>query len=283
MRNSKSRREKGFLLVLNFLTTAVRIGWFLFLSVILFILVVSLFSGTEDQILPLLGIAPQKPLLLVVYNVFLALSVSVEIIRWWVRDWIAHFSREREQYLLTWEKLRETKRRRAIARGTWRALQFIWGGLILAVLTPVASNQLASKPEEFSKIAIGKFIHQVLNPVTLGQQLISWAIVLFILLSLLLWVLTHGQPQEEQVISVKQLEPVHKSLDTLSKQLQELSQDFVNRVLEDTDEQIIKGLAEKMMEPLQQQLKEEKEARQHLEEQIQQLLQQKEKKGVRGH
>src|SRR6266496_820916 len=216
------------LLVLNFLTTALRIGWCLFFLGVLFVLIVSLFSGTEDQLFPTLGSLfspanPQRASLLIVYLVFVALSVLV--------------------------------------------------GIILAVVLPLATNLLGDKPEVAINTTIVQFIGWVSGP-NLNQRLVLYAIVTFIFLSLIVRLVAHSQPKEENIVSVKQLEPVHKSLDAVSKQLQELSQDFVNRLLEDTDEQIIKGLTEKIVEPLQQQFEEEKVARQCLEEQVQQLLQQ---------
>jgi len=266
------------LLVLNFLTTALRIGWCLFFLGVLFVLIVSLFSGTEDQLFPTLGSLfspanPQRASLLIVYLVFVALSVLVGIIRWFARDWIARFSKDGEHYLLTWKKLRETKIRRAIIQGMWGVFQVIWVGLILAVVLPLATNLLGDKPEVAINTTIVQFIGWVSGP-NLNQRLVLYAIVTFIFLSLIVRLVAHSQPKEENIVSVKQLEPVHKSLDAVSKQLQELSQDFVNRLLEDTDEQIIKGLTEKIVEPLQQQFEEEKVARQCLEEQVQQLLQQ---------
>ncbi len=298
------RRRKYVLLILNFLTTALQILLCLFFLGILFVFIVSLISGTEDQLGSLVSpVDPPRKLLLITNITFFALSVLVAIIRWFGRNWIARLSKKEggKKYLLTWKKLRE--KRSTIIRGTWGVLQVIWVGLILAIAVPLATELLKTKPTP--DITILSFIGWVSGP-NLSQRLVLSAIVTFIFLSLIVRLLARNLPKEESIVSVKEMESVHNSLDAVSKELHQLQerqlQEMSKRVLEYADKQFVTELLEKIkettekvveplkqklgdlekqlqqlkqqtVEPLEQKLEKEKDDRQELEKQIHQLKQ----------
>jgi hypothetical protein len=288
-------REKPFIQVFNVLTTVSRFGSYLFLLAMVFVVIVSLLSGTANRITPTLSLAfspdhPQRKLLTIAYVasivvvVFSTFSIGVEIIRWFLRDWIAHFAQGAEEYLLTWKKLLEIKRRRAIIRVSWDIVQVIWVGLILAVAVPLATELLKGPtPTATTDIIILSVARWIFRP-TLSAQLILWSIVTFIVLSFILRQLAHNVPKEESLVSVKELGLVHNSLDKVSEELGQLQeqrlQQLSQRILAYADKQFvddlleqIKELTDKTVEPLGQRIEKEEDDRHTLEDQVKQLLQ----------
>lgn len=260
---SKPQKGKYALPILNCLTTALWLVSLFFTPVFLFIWIVALVSGRTNELAIVLG-SPFHPTniqgsLSLLYFVCSTLSILIAILRWLARNWIARFA-ESEQYLLTWKKV--WRKRRIIIQSTGSVLLVVWAGGILDILYNAAGQILANSPKDASHASILEYIRGLFGPNPhLPQILVQWGILLFIAITLLVQLLAHLQPKEATIISVKELEPVYKTLDAASNHLQALSVDYTKHALEAINEQIIQGLAEKMLASLLQEIEQEKKDR----------------------
>ena len=276
LQNSKQRREQYVLPLLNSFTTFMRIVWCILISGLIFVGIVSLLSGTVDQLVQAcLWLVstddPQRILLLFTILVFLVLTILLGVTRWFLRDWIESFPEERrEKYLLTWKKLRE--KQNSIIKMIWSILQVIWPGFILAVVVPIAIDLIEAKPQEVHKTPVGMFIDWM-GSSQLSQQLVLYGIGTFVLLSLIVRIRARNLAREEDRASMKEWEPVAKSVDAALNVLQDL-QALSQLTLKHVDERLVKDLTDKIIEPLQQQLYNQRNTHERLEDDVKKLKQQ---------
>lgn len=270
MLNNKQQRGKYALLTLNCLTSVSEIGFGLFTLAFIFVLIVSTASKKSNELPSFFG-SPLHPngvqgWLWLFYLFLTVLSLSLLLLRRTAHNWIARFP-EPDKYLLTWKKLWAANARTTIIHQIGSILWAIWASGIVTLGISTAGQILANPSPQAAQASVFDDIKWFFGP-SLPQLLAGWAIIVFIVITLLVWLLAHLQPKEVTVMSVRELELVSRSLDTASNHLQTLSTEFAELVLKDRGAQIIQEMVEQMLEPLKQELEQEQNARSHLEVQF---------------
>lgn len=270
MLNNKQQRGRYLLLALNCLTTIAGIGSALLILAFIFVLIVSTASRKLNELPSFFG-SPLHPhgvqgWLWLFFLLFTVLTLLISLLRRATHNWIARFP-EPDKYLLTWKKLWAANTRTTIIHQIGSVLWTIWASGIVALGISTAGQILANPSPQAAQASVFDDIKWFFGP-SLPQLLAGWAIITFIVITLLVWLLAHLQPKEVAVMSVRELEQVSRSLDDASNHLQTLSTEFAELVLKDRGAQIIQGMVEQMLEPLKQQLEQEQNARLLLAKQL---------------